>query len=138
MQENIAKAIRKGWSPELTKAMKLPEQAQRLDLARKIAVKWMEAAREDSAGLWARAQYARDGIEEELSRMCFEMEVEQRRRDYGEELEGNAASDALSDTLLSIYTTLSYVPSELIGDGSPRARYELMGALVVAMDATTG
>ena len=48
MHDNIAKTIRQGWSPELTKAMKLPKQARRLDRVLKVAVEWMAAAREDA------------------------------------------------------------------------------------------
>jgi hypothetical protein len=65
VQENIAKTTREGWAPELREAMRLPQQAQHLDSALKVAVKWMKVA----------------------------------------------------------------------GDGSPRARYEVMGALMVAHDA---
>jgi hypothetical protein len=44
-------------------------------------------------------------------------------------------SAALSETLLRTYCTLRELDSDLFGDGSPRARYEVMGALMVAMDA---
>jgi hypothetical protein len=50
--ENIAKTIRQGWGPKLTKAMQLPEQAQRLDKALKVAVKWMEVASEDASEMF--------------------------------------------------------------------------------------
>jgi len=143
VQENIAEVIRKGWSPELRQAMRLPEQAQRLDRALKVAVKWMEAAREDAPEMFHQAQYTRDKLEEELSRVCFEMAVEteaQREReassrDYtDEEFSAIARSAALTNTLLATYCTLREVESDLFGDGSPRARYEVMGALMVAHD----
>ena len=135
MQHDIAKSICQGWSPQLREAMELPEQATRLDRALKVAEAWMEAAREDSAEMFAQAQYTHDKLEEELSRVCFEMEVEDRTRLYGEEHTAKAPSDALSDVLLGAYNALREVPAELVGAGSPRARYELMGALLVAMDA---
>jgi hypothetical protein len=122
--------------------MKLPEQARRLDAALKVAERWMEVAREDSREMYHQAQYSRDKLEEELSRVCFEMEVEDCRRAYGEVSESSASddkapSDALADMLLTTYCILRDVPADLIGDGSPRARYGLMGALMVAADAAT-
>ena len=69
--------------------------------------------------------------------MCFEMEVESCKRDYGEGLEDKARSDELSNTLLATYCALRDVPSDLFGDGSLRARYAVMSALMVAMDATS-
>jgi hypothetical protein len=146
--QDIAKTIRRGWSPELTKAMQLPEQARRLDRALKVAVKWMEAAREDSTDMFHQAEYTRDKIEEELSRVCFEMAVESEAgrekaasaasRDYTDEnLSAIARSAALTNTLLAAYCTLRELESDLFGDGSPRARYEVMGALMVAVDAAS-
>jgi hypothetical protein len=144
VQQDIAKTVRQGRSPELREAMRLPEQAQRLDRALKVAVKWMEVAREDAPELFHQAEYTRDKVEEELSRVCFEMAVktEARRereaasRDYtDEELWEIARSAALSETLLRTYCTLRELESDLFGDGSPRARYEVMGALMVALDA---
>jgi hypothetical protein len=131
--ENVAQSIREGWRPELTEAMKLPEQARRLDAAVKVAEEWMEVAREGTPEMWAQAQYTRDKLEEELSRVCFRMEVESENREFGE---GSGSSAALSNALLEAYCILRDVPADLIGDGSPRARYALMGALMAAMDAT--
>jgi hypothetical protein len=130
MHQDIAKTIGRGWSPELTEAMKLPEQARRLDAAVKVAEKWLEQSK-GSPEMWAQAEYTRDRLEEELSRVCFKMEVEDRERDLGEA----GVSHALSDTLLNAYCTLRDAPADLIGDGSPRERYALMGALLVAQDA---
>ena len=144
VQNNIAETIREGWGPEFENAMKLPEQAQRLDHALKVAVKCMKAAREDTPELFHQAEYTRDKVEKELSRVCFEMavETEARRekaatsRDYTEEdLLAKARSAALSETLLRTYCTLRELESDLFGDGSLRARYEVIGALMVAMDA---
>jgi hypothetical protein len=57
------------------------------------------------------------------------------KRDYtDEDLYAIARSAALSETLLRTYCTLRELESDLFGDGSPRARYEVMGALMVAMD----
>jgi hypothetical protein len=130
MQQDIAKTIREGWSPQLTEAMKLPEQARRLDAALKVAEKWQEASK-GSPEMWAQAGYTLDKIEEELSRVCFQMEVESQESDFGE---GRGASAALSNSLLEAYCILRDVPADLIRDGSPRARYGLMGALMVAQD----
>jgi hypothetical protein len=133
--QDISQTIREGWSPELSEAMKLPEQARRLDAALKVSQRWQEAS-QGSPEMWAQAEYTRDKIEEELSRVCFRMEVESRERDFGE---GHGSSAALSDTLEEAYCILRDAPADLIGDGSPRARYALMGALMgalmVAMDA---
>jgi hypothetical protein len=124
--------------------MKLPEAAQRLDRALKVAVKWMDVAREDTSEMFHQAEYTRDKIEEELSRVCFEMAVESEAsreraassRDYtDEDLWAIARPAALSETLLRTYCTLRELDSDLFGDGSPRARCEVMGALMVALDA---
>jgi hypothetical protein len=124
--------------------MKLPEAAQRLDRALKVAVKWMDVAREDTSEMFHQAEYTRDKIEEELSRVCFERAVESEAsreraassRDYtDEDLWAIARPAALSETLLRTYCTLRELDSDLFGDGSPRARCEVMGALMVALDA---
>ena len=125
--------------------MKLPEAAQRLDRALKVAVKWMDVAREDTSEMFHQAEYTRDKIEEELSRVCFEMAVESEAsreraassRDYtDEDLWAIARPAALSETLFRTYCTLRELDSDLLfGDGSPRARCEVMGALMVALDA---
>jgi hypothetical protein len=124
--------------------MKLPEAAQRLDRALKVAVKWMDVAREDTSEMFHQAEYTRDKIEEELSRVCFEMAVESEAsreraassRDYtDEDLWAIARPAALSETLLRTYCTLRELDSDLFGDGSPRARCEVMGALMVALYA---
>jgi hypothetical protein len=146
VRQNIAQTIRGGWAPELREAMKLPEAAQRLDRALKVAVKWMEVARENTSEMFHQAEYTRDNIKEELSRVCFEMAVEnQARREKAassaareyteEELRAVARPAALAETLLMTYCTLRDFESSLFGDGSPIARYEVMGALMVAMDA---
>jgi hypothetical protein len=121
--------------------MKLPEAAQRLDRALKVAVKWMDVAREDTSEMFHQAEYTRDKIEEELSRVCFEMAVESEAsreraassRDYTDE---DLWAIARPETLFRTYCTLRELDSDLLfGDGSPRARCEVMGALMVALDA---
>jgi hypothetical protein len=44
----------------------------------------------------------------------------------------------LTNTLLAAYCTLRELESDLFGDGTPRARYALMGALMVAQDGLSG
>lgn len=136
MTENIAQAIRedRGLWGEMSD---LAAEARRLDRSLDVVEKWMEAADASSGEtgrLWHHAITMRDQIGEELSRVAFRMEVEGRRRDYGEGLEATAEAAALSDALLAAYCVLRDAPAELFGDGSPRARYELMGALMEAMD----
>ena len=129
MQENIAQTIRGGWAPELREAMKLPEAAQCLDRALKVAVKWMDAALEDTSEMFHQAEYTRDKLEEELSRVCFEMAVESEARrekaassrEYTEEeLQAIARPAVLAKTLLRTYCTLRELDSDLFGDGSPQ------------------
>jgi hypothetical protein len=76
--------------------------------------------------------------------VCFEMAVESEAsreraaspRDCTDEDHSRVArSAALSETLLRTYCTLRELQSDLFGDGSPTARYEVMGALMVAIDA---
>jgi hypothetical protein len=104
----------------------------------------VDVAREDTSEMFHQAEYTRDKIEEELSRVCFEMAVESEAsreraassRDYtDEDLWAIARPAALSETLLRTYCTLRELDSDLFGDGSPRARCEVMGALMVALDA---
>jgi hypothetical protein len=105
--------------------------------------------------MWAQAQYTRDKLEEELSRVCFRMEVEENARAFGqayqnrsaeqregrryaeEELPEVARLSSLSNALLEAYCILRDAPADQIGDGSPRARYGLMGALMAATDAAS-
>lgn len=138
MTEDIAKIIRKGWRPEgkVAQMEDLAAQARRLDGALKVAEGWMEAAfSAQSTEMTARAEYMRDHIQEELSRVCFEMEVGARRTQYGEGHEEEAQHAAVADTLLTAYCILRDAPDSYFGSGVPRARYEVMGALMVAMDA---
>jgi hypothetical protein len=141
MQENIAKTVRYGWIPEgrLSERIDLSEQARRLDRALKVAEKWMEAAfSTETTELHSRATYTRDALLEELSRVCFEMEVAERRGVYGEEHEDKASPDALSDAFTEVFCILDRAPADLFNDGSPRGRYALMGALMVAQDGLSG
>lgn len=136
MTENIAEIIRRGRSPELRKASELPEQARRLECSLKVAEKWVEEAFSGQAGeLCARAEYTRDQIEEELSRVCFEMEVRSLLRDAAEASEEVVGRAALPDTLLEAYCVLRDAPEEVVGE--KRRRYAIMGALMVAQDATS-
>jgi hypothetical protein len=86
MHDEIAKTVRYGWVPKgrISERMSLHEQARRLDKALKVAEKWMEAAfSTETTELHSRATYTRDALQEELSRVCFEMEVAERRGVYG-------------------------------------------------------
>jgi hypothetical protein len=141
MHDEIAKTVRFGWVPEgkVAERMGLSEQARRLDRALKVAEKWMEAAfTTETTELHSRAQYTHDALQEELSRVCFQMEVEDRGRVYGEEHEDKAEPSALSDALIEAFCILDHAPADLYSDGSPRARYALMGALMVAQDGLSG
>jgi hypothetical protein len=138
MQDDIAKTVRFGWVPEgkVAERMSLSEQARRLDRSLKVAEKWMEAAfSTETTELHARAQYTHDALKEELARVCFQLEVEDRRRANGEEHEDKAEPSALSDALTEAFLILDRPPANLFSDDAPRARYALMGALMVAQDA---
>lgn len=138
MQENIAKSVRYGWIPEgrVEERMSLSEQARRLDRALVVAEKWMEAAfTTETVELHSRAEYARDALQEELARVCFQMEVLDRVQAYGEEHEDKAEPSALSDALVEAFCILGRAPADLFSDSSPRGRYATMGALMVAQDA---
>jgi hypothetical protein len=137
MQEDIAMTVRYGWVPEskVAERIDLSEQTRRLDRALKVAKKWMEAAfTTETTELHSRAQYTHDTLQEELSRVCFEMEVEDRRQAYGEEHEAKAEPSALSDALIEAFCILDNAPAALFVDRAPRTRYALMGALMVAQD----
>jgi hypothetical protein len=141
MHDEIAKTVRYGWVPKgrLSERIDLSEQARRLDRALKVAEKWMEAAfSTETTELHSRATYTRDALQEELSRVCFSMEAEERRDLYGEEHEDKATSDALSDAFTEVFCILGDAPADLFRDGSPRGRYALMGALMVAQDGLGG
>jgi hypothetical protein len=139
MTENIAEAVRHRGRPEgkVAGMEDLGGQARRLERALAVAEKWVEAACEDGEML-RRAEHARDQIEEELSRVAFAMEVEACKVQWGEDLGETAEASALDDALLSAYCVLRDAPSHLFGDRRPRTRHELMGALMVAMDAIGG
>jgi hypothetical protein len=138
VQKDIAKTVRYGWRPEgkVAERMDLSAQARRLDRSLRVAEKWIEAAFNTETGeLHARAEYTRDTLQEELARVCFAMEVEERKAAYGEEHEDKAEPSALSDALGEAFCILDRAPADLFNDSSPRARYALMGALMVTMDA---
>jgi hypothetical protein len=148
MQHDLAKTIRKGWRPEgkAAEAKEIVGQATRLERALKVAEKWMRAAREagGASEMYAEAQYARDSIEEELSRVAFELAIQRNQsfyRTHSSSAEGDknlndaAPRETLAEMLLNTYGLLRELPAEVLPDESSRARYELMGALMVALDA---
>jgi hypothetical protein len=138
VQDQIAKTVRYGWVPEgkVAEWIDLSEQARRLDRALKVAEKWMEASfSTEATELFSRAQYTPDALQEELSRVCFQMEVEENKRVFGEEHEDKAEPSALSDALVEVFCILGRAPEHIFNDSSPRARYALMETLMVAQDA---
>jgi hypothetical protein len=162
MTENIAEIIRQAHAPKGEMA-DLTNQARRLGKALQIAEKWVDVSTGDTE-MFGRAVIARDQLEEELSRTVFAMDViynkrliahgrEARAARLGEDaaelaspaepdLDRKSRDSTLSDVLLDAYTTLSAAPLEVFGVGDrvaeERTRYLMMGALMVAMDATIG
>jgi hypothetical protein len=150
--ESIVKAIREGSAPTGEMA-DLSRQAQRLRRALDVANEWEKVAARGSTDMFAQAEYTRDKFEEELCRVCFEMDLVEHKRliargkkERGEELSEDeldsfARGELISDTLLDAYMTLSYAPLEIFGQGDrvaeERTRYSIMGALLEAMDAVS-
>jgi hypothetical protein len=140
--QNVAKAISRDRSPNYVGAPERHEQIRRLSVALKVAEKWMETAHEDAPVLWNEAEYARDKIEEELARVCFEREVADRLRTYkavsGDEVRRygleETRQDTISDALMQAYLILRDAPDDLVPSARSMARHELMGALIVALD----
>jgi hypothetical protein len=143
MTENIAEKIREDRQPE-GGIIALSCEAKRLRSSLAVAQKWIEAAREDETGhLALTAEYTRDQLEEELSRIAFRMEVLRSQREWREvrgveNIDEAAHAGALSDALLTAYCILRDVPDEAFGRDSSEAgreRYAHMGALMAAQDA---
>jgi hypothetical protein len=148
--ENIAAAVRHSSGPTGDMA-ELSAQAQRLRKALEVAQAWERAAG-SSSEMFAHATYTADKLEEELSRVIFEMEVLDRRRldeqlkeehpDFEKPTEQERRVGVISDTLLAAYCTLSVAPLEVFGVGErvaeERTRYEMMGALLAAQDTLAG
>jgi hypothetical protein len=141
--QNIAKAISRDRSPDYVGAPERHEQIRRLSAALRVAEKWMETADEDTSVLYNEAEFMRESIEEELSRVCFEGDVAHRQRTYkamgGDEVRPysleETREDAIADALVQAYNILRYAPEDLFPPAKPLARHELMGALMVALDA---
>jgi PHD/YefM family antitoxin component YafN of YafNO toxin-antitoxin module len=141
-EKNIAEKIREDHRPG-GEMFTLSGEARRLRNSLAVAQKWLAVAEdEDKAGhLTSTAEYTRDQLEEELSRIAFRMEVLERRREMREarpveDLDGTARASVLSDALLTVYCLLRDVPDGAFGGDTPeRSRYAHMGALMAAQDA---
>jgi hypothetical protein len=140
--ENIAEAVRHSHGPTGDMA-ELSAQAQRLGRALDVAEKWIDAAG-TSTEMWHQAEYTRDKLEEDLTRVIWQMEVLNRGREYKdmgrEEFPESVISNALlSDTLIEVYCALRVAPEEIFGVGEReagrRSRYAMMGALLAAQEA---
>jgi hypothetical protein len=81
-EKNIAEKIREDLRPE-GEMFALRAEARRLRNSLAVAEKWLEVAEEeDETGLLtAKAEYTRDQLEEELSRVAFGMEVLRRQKE---------------------------------------------------------
>jgi predicted ATPase len=134
MTMNIASAIRKGGGPTDDLA-ELSAQAQRLRKALRVAEKWVEDARPNPEML-NRAEGMRQYFEEELARVCFEMDVvsdrsgyERAREHFGHEVPedgaeahaGELRESLISNTLLHAYCTLAAAPLDIFGMGDREA-----------------
>ncbi len=119
----------------------LTAQAQRLTQSIRVVEKWMAATDEDIVPpeMASEAEKLHDQLEEELSRVAYEMETLRRRHEYKEVPEEVIDNALLSDTLLEAYCILSAAPAEVFGvgetEGRSRMRYKIMGALLAAQDA---
>jgi hypothetical protein len=140
MTENIAEEIRHrpDYGEVLGERHTLATQRERLRLSLEVVDKWLAAADpEESDTLHHRAQQMRDKIEEEYSRLCFEMEARERRRVFRRVAEdpdekppvseAKMLAGMISDALMDAYVALS--------DISLDRRHKIMGALMVARDA---
>ena len=143
MEKNIAEAVRFPTQIELP-GVELVEQSRRLRASLRVAKKWIEVASAESGEpgeMYHQARYTYDKLEEELSRVAFEIATHQRRstfKDLGEDSLEVARASVLSDTVLEAYCIISHAPAETIGDDTSEAettRYRVMGALLAAMEA---
>jgi hypothetical protein len=139
MAENIATAIRGDRGLTTRGEMsKLSAEAQRLGRSLAVVEKPIAAADAsigETGRLWHHAVTMRDQIEEELSRVCFWMEVRGFSRDAAAAPEDVIGRAVLTDTLLEAYCVLRDAPEEVVGE--KRRRYAMMRALMVAQDATS-
>lgn len=152
-EQSIAEVIRDAREPRGEMA-DLSAKAQRLSRSVDVVEKWLEASMEGrgSLELCSLAEKTRDQLEEELSRVVYQMEVVERKRLHSaparahideEDLPDDEEFRAgvLSDQLLAAYVVLREAPEELFGvtEGGANSRtcYAIMGALLVAMDALT-
>ena len=141
MTENLAEKIREDRQAE-GEMFTLSAEARRLRNSLAVAKRWLEVAtEEDETGcLTSEAEYTRDQLEEELSRVAFGMAVLRRQKELRharpvEDPDGTARAAVLSDSLLSAYCALRDAPEETFSVEAPeRDRYALMGALMAAMD----
>jgi hypothetical protein len=149
--KNLAQHVRHSRGPTGDVA-ELSAQAQRLGRALDVAEKWIDAAGQ-STEMWHQAEYTRDQLEEELSRVIWEMDVAYDLSEYqranrirGQEPDEDGPAKVraghLSNTLLDIYCALRVAPEDIFGVGEReagrRSRYAMMGALLAAMDAASG
>ena len=140
-ERNIAKRIRAHRRPT-GGAFDLSGEAQRLTRALKVVETWAEvtgAAGDGSGELWYLAETTRDHIEEELSRVAFEMdhrELRSRIREHtpGEVLHDVSRLSAITDTLLEAYNIVRALPDSEFGPDTARRRYGIMGALLAGID----
>jgi hypothetical protein len=146
--------VRRSWGSSSASTMQqLSGEAQRLRRALAVAEKWVEAAT-GSNEMFSEANYTYDKLEEELARVCWDMDVEFSTNEYArahknfggeeatrEELDASV-SGLLSNALLDAYCILRDAPLETFGVGEreaeERPRYSIMGALLEAMDLIPG
>ena len=141
VEKNIAKRIRAHRRPT-GGAFDLSGEAQRLTRALKVVEKWAEAtsaAGDGSGELWYLAETTRDNIEEELSRVAFQMdhrELSSRIREHtpGEVLYDVSRLSVITDTLLEAYNIIRALPDSEFGADSSRRRFGIMGTLLAGMD----
>ena len=152
-ERSLAEMIAGDPHPLGGEAPKLQAKAKRLLSAARTAEKWGDVCMADNSPpeMAARAEHIHDQLEEELSRVVWELEVYDakvrekaidRTRPEGrrvDDLEAVARASRLSDKLLEAYCVLSRAPADVFGvegsEISPKTRYSLMGALLAALDA---
>jgi hypothetical protein len=151
-ERSIAEMIREAERPR-GEFFDLAEQAARLGRSVQVAEKWIEAAAKiDMQGaMCERAETIHDELEEELSRVVWEMQASTASRREGffnderpderrvEDPEAVGRAAALSESLVEAYNILAGIPQEHLGlcgnEASERTRYKLMGALLEAREA---
>ncbi len=149
---SIAEAISRAQRPQ-DETFALAGKAADLQRAIKVAEQWIEAAAKSPGGgeMWERAETIHDELEEELSRVAWEMEIASARRREEVFNEGRpeerkvgdpeavARASHLSESLMEAYSILAGIPQEHLAlcgsEASPRTRHRLMGALLAAREA---